>query len=159
MNKVWFWIAGGAALLVSLAALDCARAGEAAPAAQGSGLPFQELPTQTLGKGQCALFLWSRTTPPQRVFMSLQDPAVARVRIGGKSVDLPRTAWDGESAFGHYQRQSYAGSGLALDVTIQMDARSGLVGGAVVPTGSIEYRDAAGWQTVIPVAGMIGCQP
>lgn len=147
-----------AALVLSLAALDAARAVEAAPAPAGAGLPFQELPTQTLAKGQCALFLWARTSPPRRVFMALQDPAVARVRIAGKSVDLPRTAWEGEGVYGHYQRQTYAADGVTLDVTVQMDGRSGLVGGAVVPTGAIEYRDAAGWQTVIPVAGMVGCQ-
>lgn len=151
-------IAAALTLALSLAALDAARAAETAPAPAGTGLPLQELPTQTLAKGQCALFLWARTTPPQRVFMALQDPAIARVRIGGRSVDLPRTAWEGEGVYGHYQRQSYAANGVTLDVTVQMDARSGLVGGAVVPTGAIEYRDAAGWQTVVPVAGMVGCQ-
>ena len=91
--------------------------------------------------------------------MALQDPAVARIRIEGRSVDLPRTAAEGESAYGHAPMQRYEGEGITLTMTIQMDARSGLVGGAVIPTGSLEYRDAKGWETVIPVAGMVGCQP
>lgn len=131
---------------------------EPAPAPTG-GLPLEALPTQTLASGQCALFLWARTTPPRRVFMALQDPAVARIRIDGRSLDLPRTAAEGESAYGHAPVQRYEGEGIILTITIQMDARSGLVGGAVVPTGSMEYRDARGWETIIPVAGMVGCQP
>jgi hypothetical protein len=79
------------------AALCCAASSpvlaEAAPAPTG-GLPLEALPTQTLASGQCALFLWARTTPPRRVFMALQDPAVARIRIDGRSVDLPRVGAD-----------------------------------------------------------------
>ncbi len=157
MMTRWLGAIGGACVAVSLGAASPALA-EAAPARTG-GLPLEALPTQALASGQCALFLWARTTPPRRVFMALQDPAVARIRINGRSVDLPRTAAEGESAYGHAPMQRYEGEGITLTMTIQMDARSGLVGGAVIPTGSLEYRDAKGWETVIPVAGMVGCQP
>ena len=147
-----------AACAVAVCVAASSAFAEPAPAPTG-GLPLEALPTQTLASGQCALFLWARTTPPRRVFMALQDPAVARIRIDGRSVDLPRTAAEGESAYGHAPVQRYEGEGITLTITIQMDARSGLVGGAVVPTGSLEYRDARGWETIIPVAGMVGCQP
>lgn len=144
------------------AALCCVMASpawaETAPVPTG-GLPLEALPTQTLASGQCGLFLWARTSPPRRVFMALQDPAMARIRIEGRSVDLPRTAAEGESAYGHTPMQRYEGEGIVLTMRIEMDARSGLVGGAVIPTGSLEYRDAKGWETIIPVAGMVGCQP
>ncbi len=157
MTSYWPGAIGGA-----LAAICCVAASpafaEAAPAPTG-GLPLEALPTQTLAGGQCALFLWARTTPPRRVFMALQDPAVARIRVDGRSVDLPRMAAEGENAYGHAPMQRYEGEGIVLTMTIQMDARSGLVGGAVIPTGSLEYRDARGWETIIPVAGMVGCQP
>lgn len=146
-----------AALASSAVGTAPARA-EDAPAPTGT-LPLEALPTQTLSRGQCALFLWARTTPPRRVFMALQDPTVARIRMGGRTIDLPRVAAEGEAAYGHYPLQSYAGEGLTLTVTIQMDARSGLVGGAVVPAGSLEFKGKDGWETVIPVAGMVGCQP
>lgn len=148
----------GAVLATSGLAAASPALAEAAPAPTG-GLRLEALPTQTLATGQCALFLWARTTPPRRVFMALQDPAVARIRIKGRSVDLPRTAAEGESAYGHSPMQRYEGEGITLTMSIQMDARSGLVGGAVIPTGSLEYRDAEGWETIIPVAGMVGCQP
>ncbi len=157
MRTRWLGVVGRALAAVCCAAASPALA-ETAPAPTG-GLPLEALPTQTLASGQCALFLWARTTPPRRVFMALQDPAVARIRIEGRSLDLPRTAAEGESAYGHTPMQRYEGGGITLTMTIQMDARSGLVGGAVIPTGSLEYRDAKGWETVIPVAGMVGCQP
>lgn len=157
MRMRWSGVIGGACAAICCAASSPAWA-EAAPAPTG-GLPLEALPTQTLASGQCALFLWARTTPPRRVFMALQDPAVARIRIEGRSVDLPRVAAEGESAYGHAPVQRYEGEGITLTMTIQMDARSGLVGGAVIPTGSLEYRDARGWETIIPVAGMVGCQP
>lgn len=144
-----------AAIAYTLSTLALA---ETAPAPTG-GLPLEALPTQTLAGGQCALFLWARTTPPRRVFMALQDPAVARIRIEGRSVDLPRTAGEGDSVYGHTPIQRFEGEGITLTIKIQMDARSGLVGGAVIPSGSLEYRDAKGWETIIPVAGIVGCQP
>lgn len=121
--------------------------------------PLEEIPVQRLASGQCALFLWTRGTPPRRVFVALQSPAIARVKVDGRVVDLPRVSWEGEAVFGHPPVQRFAGSGLALTVTIQADARSGLVGGAVAPTATIEYRAANGWETVVPAAGMVGCQP
>ena len=128
-----------------------------APVGAG-GVPLAELPTQTLENGQCAMFLWARTTPPRRVFMALHEPATARVVVGARTLALPRTQWSGEAAFGHYPQQRFAGAGVELNVTVQMDTRTGLTGGAVVPSGSIEYRDEKGWETVIPVAGMVACQ-
>lgn len=121
-------------------------------------VPLEEIPAQRLDSGQCALFLWTRGSPPRRVFMALQSPALARVKVGGRVLDLPRVGWEGEAVFGHPAMQRFAGSGLELKVTIQADARSGLVGGAVAPTATIEYRSADGWETVIPAAGMVGCQ-
>jgi hypothetical protein len=150
-------VAGAACVVLCAAAAPPARA-ETAPAPTG-GLPLEALPTQTLAGGQCALFLWARTTPPRRVFMASQDPAVARIRIDGRSLDLPRAGAEGESAYGHAPVQRYEGQGITLTVRIEMDARSGLIGGAVVPSGSLEYRDAKGWEIIIPVAGMVGCQP
>jgi hypothetical protein len=31
--------------------------------------------------------------------MALNSPALARVRIGGRTVDLPRTSFEGEAAY------------------------------------------------------------
>lgn len=159
---------GPALLLAALTALGaCARLGSATPgrstpsaaAPRGaSDVPFGELPPQRLERGQCALFLWSRTTPPRRVLMALNDPAIARVRLGGRTVDLARTRVEGPAAFGHARTQSYAGAGASLVITVDMESRGGVVGGAVVPTAAIEYRTVAGWTIIVPAAGLLACQ-
>lgn len=134
------------------AALVFALAGPPEP------VPFEELPPQRLDSGQCALFLWTRETPPRRVFMALQTPALARLKINGGIVELPRVSAEGEAVFGHPPVQRYAGAGYEMTVRIQAEVRSGMAGGAVAPSASIEYRSADGWQTVIPAAGIVGCQ-
>ena len=137
----------------------CAATGpDRTPPPAAAGLPLSELPAQNLQKGQCAMFLWARTTPPRRVFMALHDPAMARIVVGTRTLDLPRTGWSGEASFGHYPEQRFAGPGFDLRVSVQMDARPGLSGGAVVPSGLVEYRDNTGAETLIPVAGMVACQ-
>lgn len=121
-------------------------------------LPLQELPTQTLVHGQCALVLWTRTTPARRVFMALNDPAGAKVQVGGKTLTLARTAWDGSAVFSQYPSQSFTGGGWTVKIGVEFDTRSGIVGGAVAPSGTLELSDAKGWSTVVPVAGMVACQ-
>lgn len=121
--------------------------------------PLEELPAQRLAAGQCGLFLWSRTSPPRRVLMASQSPAIARIQVGGATLELPRVAWEGEAVYGHYAMQRYAGSGHELTVRIETDVRTGLTAGAVAPVATIEHRAPGGWDVVIPAAGLIGCQP
>ena len=143
---------------MSLAPTFAAAAAAVILAAPPAEVGLQEIPAQRLESGQCALFLWTRDQPPKRVFVALQSPAVARVKVDGRVLELARVAWEGEAQFGHPPMQRFAGAGLELTVRIQTDTRSGLVGGAVAPAATIEYR-TAGWETVVPAAGMIGCQP
>lgn len=141
-------------LILGLAAALTAGAARSAE----PDMPLQELPTQTLASGQCALVLWTRTTPARRVFMALNDPAGAKVQVAGRTLDLPRTAWDGAPVFSHYPQQSFSGGGWTVKIGVEFDSRSGLVGGAVAPSGTLELTDAKGVSTVLPVAGMVACQ-
>ena len=149
-----------ALLCLLLLTAGCSSGRDATPAASKAdpGVPLGELPPQTLGQGQCALFLWSRSEPPRRVFMALNSPAVARVRIGGRTVDLPRTSFEGESAFGHYPEQRFAGEGVTLSMQVEIEARGALVGGAVAPSGTLTFADRSGESVVLPVAGLVACQ-
>jgi hypothetical protein len=142
------------AIALGLCASLLAGAGGAAE----TELPLQELPPQTLAAGQCALVLWTRTTPARRVFMALNNPAGAKVQVDGRTVALARTGWDGEAVFGHSPKQAFAGGGWTLSVSVDFDTRSGLVGGAVAPSGTLELRDAKGWSILQSVAGMVACQ-
>jgi hypothetical protein len=130
-----------------------------APAPNDEGVPFGELAQQQLAPGQCALFLWAKTSPARRILMATLNPASARVVMKGKTLDLPLTAWDGEQVMGLYEEQTFTGGGLTLTVRFRAEAPKGLIGGLVAREGSVEVKDAAGWETVVPAAGMIACQP
>jgi hypothetical protein len=147
-----------AILWTVLFASACAGAPKSTPATMTSGPVLGELPPQDLARGQCALVLWAQQMPPQRVFVSLNDPAIARVDVGGKVVELARVSQSGQPLFGQFPKTHYRGGGLSLDVSFVADKAKELNGGAVVSSALVEYVDAQGWTTVIPAAGLIGCQ-
>jgi hypothetical protein len=90
--------------------------------------------------------------------MALQDPAQARIRIGGRTLVLPQTARGGAEAFGQFARQTFAGHGVTVILNLEVDPTHRLLGGIVVPDGTLDFRDANGWSVVAPVGGLIGCQ-
>lgn len=137
------------------------RRAEAPPAVGAvtvGGVSLQELPTQTLRSGDCMLALWSRGPVPQRIFAAFAAPPVARVRIDGQTRDLARTAFDGPELYGHPQHQTFAAGDMTLQVDLEFGADRGLVGGVVVPRGTLTLRQAGGWEAVAPVGGMIACE-
>lgn len=154
-------VGAGLAIALALVAVPSLAAprSQKAPPLDNGGLVFAELPPQELAPGQCALFLWARTTPARRFLMATQNPASARVSLDGRTLDVPLTAWDGEAVYGLHEIQTFSGDGITLTVRFSAEERKGLVGGLVAPNATVEYRDAAGWETVIPAAGMIACQP
>lgn len=146
-----------AVTLAATAALAAPKT-QNAPAPNDGGVPFGELAQQKLAPGQCALFLWANTSPARRILMATQNPASARVVMKGKTIDLPLTAWDGEQVMGLYEQQTFSGEGLTLTVRFRGEAANGLIGGMMARDGSVELKDAAGWETVVPAAGLIACQ-
>lgn len=119
---------------------------------------LSELPTQQLVQGQCALVLWSRDSTPVRFLVTLDRPAVARVKMKGRVLELARVAQNGPSIHGQFPEQQYRGEGVSLGVSfVAGDARE-LSGGAVVSSAVVEYVDPTGWTSVIPAVGLIACQ-
>jgi hypothetical protein len=130
----------------------------AALAAPMAAAALAELPTQVLAPGQCALVLWSRNSTPVRFAVTLDQPAVARVSMKGRVVELGRVAQSGQSIHGQFPKQRYGGEGISLEVSfVPQDARQ-LAGGAVVSSAVVEYDDPSGWTSVIPAVGLIACQ-
>lgn len=119
---------------------------------------LSELPTQQLAKGQCALVLWSHGSPPGRILLALDRPAVARVQIDGKQLELTRVSQSGQPLYGQFPEQRYQGGGLSIGVSFAPDTARDLTGGAVVSSAVVEYIDAEGWTAIIPASGLIGCQ-
>lgn len=114
-------------------------------------LPKQDLPA----KG-CAAYLWS-IADRNLVAMASADPAVLRVAIDGKVVDVERATESGAGDYGFAGVTTYAGNGIAatLDMTIQRKAD--LVAGAAVPSGTLTIGRTGQDSVVVPVAGLIGC--
>jgi hypothetical protein len=138
----------------------CATAQSPEPATQSAAAAdatLEELPAQTLAAGQCALVLWSNPAEPKRIAMTIDEPAIARIQIDGRLVQLPRVAGTGEAIHGMFAQQIYRGEGLSLAVSFTAAPRE-MNGGAVIPTAVVEYTDANGWAAVIPAAGMIACR-
>lgn len=154
------FVAIGALLLLSA----CSGGGghphaQASPRRSVGALSLQEVAPQRLSAGQCALVLWSKAQPPLRVLVAFSDPNVARIQFRGKTMDLLQTARGGEMVYGHAPRQSFEGNGIKISIDLEFDARSGLVGGAIAPSGTLEMQTQQGWSAISPVAGLVACQP
>jgi hypothetical protein len=65
----------------------------------------------------------------------------------------------GGMMFGHAPRQRFDGRDRSVEIDITVEQRKGLVGGAVVTGGTLAYGKPGGGEIVLPVFGMIGCQP
>lgn len=119
---------------------------------------LERINRQSLDPGQCGLFLWSRGDNPTFVFVSYNEPSLARVRIDGQSRALERDRFSGESVLGHFERQVFEDSRVVLTVDIKVDEGRPIQDGAVVQSGTITARTRRGWETVTPVGGMIACE-
>jgi len=149
--------------MVAVLLAACAGGAPVEPAATALSDPMgapalAELPTQQLAPGQCALVLWSRNTTAVRFAVTLDQPAVARVSVRGRVVELVRVAQSGQAIHGQFPDQHYRGEGISLGVSfVSGDVRQ-LTGGAVVSSAVVEYVDPAGWTSIIPAVGLIACQ-
>jgi hypothetical protein len=117
------------------------------------------LPPQSLVPGQCGMFLWAGQVRAHLVMFATGYEGLARMVIDGTEVDLDRRSGEGQSFFGHFSRQSYVHQGTEISLNLRMARRADLVGGAVVEQGLMRLREPDGWSHVIPVAGLIACQP
>lgn len=151
-----------AAALAPLLAAGCAATGSnvAAPAApSGEGATLGALADSAIPKGECGMVLWAIDEDrPHPVFRYLVGKNRADVMRGGAGVSLTRTAGEGASSYGVFERQTFdSGAGLTLAV----EARFSLPfdGGSYLEKGVIVAETGEGWRTLIPVAGLAGCRP
>lgn len=134
-------------------ALLLAVAAQAAPAAPVLGaIGRQQLPD----KG-CAAYLWS-ATDRQLVAMATADPATIRIAIGGRTIDLARSAGDGPGRLGFADAAEYRRDDITARLTMDIVQQEGLTAGAKVPTGSLQIDRPGQDGIVVPVAGLIGCR-
>lgn len=121
---------------------------------------FEELPAQPLTPGSCAMFLWAQSAgEPVFVLAAYAQPAEARVRIDGRDRTLRRASAEGQSASGHFERQTYVDRGVSITVDVEFARDRPMVDGAALERATLRVTDDDGWETIIPVGGLIGCQP
>ena len=142
-------------ILLFLAALTQAAA--AAPTPSIDGLPIGAIPRQDLPARGCAAYLWTATGTRALVAMAQADPARLRLSIGGTIIDLERSAQLGAGGFGFAETNDYGGGSMAAKLTLKIETRGSIVGGAMVPEGILQIDRAGQDSIVVPVAGMIGC--
>lgn len=128
---------------------DVVRAGE---------IWFEALPPQQLPSGRCGLFLWARSAQPVFVLVAYDTPNAAYVRANGRERALERTAFEGDRVHGQFERQTFSDGHLTLDVDLTFDERRPVRDGAIVEHGVIRVVGEEGWQTIVPVGGMVACQ-
>lgn len=123
-------------------------------------LPLAELPPQVLPPGQCALFLWDRTSSRR---IARVDASGLLLMQGGKPLLLPPAMADNGRAdasnavLGVPPQGRYGNTALAASTDLVITPSP--VGGAVVRDGALTLTPAGGDAVVLPVAGVIGCQP
>ena len=156
--RVTPWPAMAAILLAACAGGPSGEQAATAVADPMGAPALAELPTQLLARGQCALVLWSRNSTPVRFVVTLDQPAVARVSVRGRVVELPRVAQSGQLIHGQFPQQHYRGEGISLEISFVADDARQLAGGAVVSSALVEYDDPTGWTSLIPAVGLIACQ-
>lgn len=142
-------------MLLFLAAL--AQAAPATPAPSIDGLPLGAIPRQDLPARGCAAYLWTASGTRALVAMAQADPARLRVSIAGTIVDLERSGQVGAGGFGFAETNDYGGGSTAAKLTLKIETRGSIVGGALVPEGILQIDRAGQDSLVVPVAGMIGC--
>lgn len=116
------------------------------------------LSPQQLRTGQCGLFLWSRDDRQNLVLFGNGARAEAKMQVAGEEVTFTRVTAEGTNTLGQYPRQTYERGDLLVNLSIDIQPRPNLSGGAVVPRGSLRFEQAGGWNLVLPVGGLIACQ-
>lgn len=119
---------------------------------------FEALPPQELPDGHCGLFLWARSPEPTFIFVAYDTPASAYVRTNGRDRSLRRTNFSGDRVHGHFERQTYSDDRFTLNVELTFDERRPVRDGAIVQEGVVRVVDRQGWETIMPVGGMVACK-
>jgi hypothetical protein len=119
---------------------------------------IETLEPQTLEVGECGLFLWSRDAEPKLMMVAYDKPGMVRLRANDRIMTLPRVAFSGENASGHFEKQRYADDGLTINVEVKFDEARTLRDGAYIKEGVMRITSKRGWDTLIPVGGLAACQ-
>jgi len=151
---------GFAAALAIVASLSAAPAGaQSAERIEAGALQFEQLSPQRLAPGRCGMFLWAQAGRPVLILAAFDQPATAVVQTGGRQRSFERASFSGNPIHGMFERQSYeGGGGVTLEVDVELDTERAMRDGALIKEGVVRVRDREGWETVVPIGGMVACK-
>lgn len=130
-----------------------------APAANtAASAQARELPPQQLPAGTCGMFLWSMGSPRRLVFFSKAASPTATAFINEQETTLTLVASRGD-VFGEFLTEAEYRVNSGERVQLSIVPGEMMENGQRVASGSLVVLDAAGWETVLPVAGLRACMP
>lgn len=116
------------------------------------------LPPQTLNKDECGLFLWSQADISKFIFFARAGENTALFFMEDAPVELSQISAAGD-IFGQFFTRSKYQTMSGRNIDLSFEPGKELVDGARISSGSIQFANAEGWRTVLPVLGARVCQP
>ncbi|MCU6453533.1 hypothetical protein LPN01_05535 [Sphingomonas sp. A2-49] len=143
--------------MIALLFAALVQAAQAAPPPPAAAVTLGPIGEQRLPAKGCAAYLWS-VADRQLVAMATADPATIRVSLGGRTLDLTRSAGEGAGKLGFADQAEYRGGDVTARLTMEIVQQEALTAGAKVPAGSLQIDRPGQDGIVVPVAGLIGCR-
>lgn len=162
MVALRLWLRGvmfaSAALAIAGCASSSPRRAVSPQSIEAGELRLDALEAQEHPAGRCGLYAWAQTSVrPILALVSFTNPTEARVRINGREQIMPRTAASGESIYGQFETQTFADSGVTITLEVTFDPARQMRDGAAIERGTLRVLDRRGWETIIPIGGMVAC--
>lgn len=127
------------------------------PAAAPGNPVIGTLAPRKLAAGECGMFLWSKASERNLVFFTTRGGA-GQIILNGREVQLTRAAADGAEVLGQFESQTFRYEQLSIELQIQFERRPGLARGAIIPQGALRLKRDDGWEYILPVGGLVGCE-
>jgi hypothetical protein len=129
----------------------------AADARVDTALLLTGLPDSALPKGKCGMILWTLESDRPMAVLKYVVGEGGEIGLNGALAKIKLEDASGVSAFGVFERQTFAGeSGFSASVSFQFGL--GFNGGSYVERGLIAIEAANGWRLAAPTAGIAGCR-
>lgn len=160
MKKTSLTVLAVTTLALGACATDSAAPQLAKPSAAitpAAGREIGTLSPRKLAAGECGMFLWSKAPDRSLVFFNALGGA-GHIVLGGREIEIARAAADGAEVLGQFENQTFRHEGLSIELRIQFERRPGLTRGAIIPQGALRLKRDDGWEYILPVGGLVGCE-
>jgi hypothetical protein len=116
------------------------------------------LSPRTLAKGECGLFLWSRTDPPELVFFSNPKTGKAAIVLDDAERSLDRAPAEGAAGADQEGLQTFSTDAGDVSLRLTIKDTEPVQGGYRVSAASLSVTNTKGWSGIFAAAGLATCQ-